>query len=66
MDSLIEKHIEQLSSAGDAGWQPQGSKTKERAQRKECVLVDRYFSAIGLNAAMSVCPGNGERLPRLE
>ncbi|KAF5355651.1 hypothetical protein D9756_004213 [Leucocoprinus leucothites] len=35
MDSLVEKHIEQLSSAGDTGWQPQGYKSEERARRKE-------------------------------
>lgn len=35
MDSLIEKHIEHLSSAGDVDWQPHGSKYKERASRKE-------------------------------
>ncbi|KAJ3576150.1 hypothetical protein NP233_g637 [Leucocoprinus birnbaumii] len=35
MDSLVEKHIAQLISAGDADWQPQGAKFTERTRRKE-------------------------------
>ncbi|EKM83453.1 hypothetical protein AGABI1DRAFT_123782 [Agaricus bisporus var. burnettii JB137-S8] len=34
LDSLIEKHIELLISAGDIDWLPQGSKYKDRASRK--------------------------------
>jgi hypothetical protein len=44
MDSLIERHIEQLSSVGDPGWQPQGLKFKERALRKECVFACELLS----------------------
>lgn len=34
MDNLVEKHIVQLSFAGDGDWQPHGSKYKERDTRK--------------------------------